>query len=102
MLYQKPSEVLIVAYGNEIDERQLMPNDNIDMLKEECQNLNIKVTKSYTDVDHLINDIKCGIVANIPIIVWGYISDYTGLEQSQLDYYSHIDTLPHFQSLINN
>lgn len=38
MLYQKPSEVLILAYENEIDERQLMPNDNIDMLKEECQN----------------------------------------------------------------
>lgn len=96
MLYQKPSEVLILAHENEIDERQLMPNDNIDMLKEECQNLNIKVTKSYTDLDQLINDIKYEIVANIPIIVWGHISDYPGLEQSQLDYYSHIDTLPHF------
>lgn len=97
MLYQKPSEVLILTHENEIDERQLMPNDNIDMLKKECQNLNIKITKSYTDVDHLINDIKCEIVANIPIIVWGHISDYPSLEQSQLNYYSHIDTLPTFK-----
>lgn len=97
MLYQKPSEVLILAHENEIEERQLMPDDNIDMLKEECQNLNIKVTKSYTTVDHLINDIKYGIVANIPIIVWGHISDYPSLEQSQLNYYSHIDTLPTFK-----
>lgn len=96
MLLKKPNEVVILAYENEIDERQLMPNDNIDMLKEECQNLNIKVTKSYTDLDQLINDIKYEIVANIPIIVWGNTSDYLGLEQSQLDYYSHIDTLPHF------
>ena len=97
MLYQKPSEVLILAHENEIDERQLMPNDNIDMLKEECQNLNIKVTKSCTDLDQLINDIKYEIVANIPIIVWGHISDYPSLEQSQLNYYSHIDTLPTFK-----
>lgn len=96
MLLKKPNEVVILAYENEIDERQLMPNDNIDMLKEECQNLNIKVTKSYTDLDQLINDIKYEIVANIPIIVWGNTSDDLGLEQSQLDYYSHIDTLPHF------
>lgn len=97
MLYQKPSKVLILAHENGIDERQLMPDDNIDMLKEECQNLNIKVTKSYTTVDHLINDIKYGIVANIPIIVWGHISDYPGLELSQLNCYSHIDTLPTFK-----
>mgnify|MGYP007026689896 CR=1 FL=1 len=97
MLYQKPSEVFILAHENEIDERQLMPNDNIDMLKEECQNLNIKVTKSYTDLDQLINDIEDESITNIPIIVWGYISDYPGLELSQLNCYSHIDTLPTFK-----
>lgn len=97
MLYQKPSEVFILAHKNEIDERQLMPNDNIDMLKEECQNLNIKVTKSYTDLDQLINDIEDESITNIPIIVWGYISDYPGLELSQLNCYSHIDTLPTFK-----
>ena len=97
MLYQKPSEVLILAHENEIDERQLMPDDNIDMLKEECQNLNIKVTKSYTDLDQLINDIEDESITNIPIIVWGYISDYPGLELSQLNCYSHIDTLPTFK-----
>ena len=54
------------------------------MLKEECQNLNIKVTKSYTDLDQLINDIEDESITNIPIIVWGHISDYPGLEQSRL------------------
>ncbi|MCH4417222.1 hypothetical protein [Staphylococcus haemolyticus] len=102
MLLKKPNEVVILAYENEIDERQLLPNDNIDMLKEECQNLNIKVTKSYTDLDQLINDIEDESITNIPIIVWGHISDYPGLEQSRLDCYSHIDTLPHVQSFINN
>ncbi|CAC6790896.1 Uncharacterised protein [Staphylococcus aureus] len=39
-------EVLLLAYENENDERELMPNENIDTLKDACQNLNLTVIKT--------------------------------------------------------
>ena len=41
-------EVLLLAHENENDERELMPDENIDTLKDACQNLNLTVIKTYT------------------------------------------------------
>ncbi|MBF2217031.1 hypothetical protein ACR0RE_09670 [Staphylococcus haemolyticus] len=99
MLTSTPKEVLILACENESDERALMSFENIDTLKEDCILLNMKIIKIYTEFKALNEDIENDIVPNIPVILWGYASDYPGLEQSSLDYYSHIEILPHLEML---
>lgn len=92
-------EVLLLAHENENDERELMPDENIDTLKDACQNLNLTVIKTYTQADDLHYDIEHNIVANLPVILWGDACDYPGLKQFNLDCYSHIDILPHLEMI---
>lgn len=73
-------EVLLLAHENENDERELMPDENIDTLKDACQNLNLTVIKTYTQADDLHYDIEHNIVANLPVILWGDACDYPGLK----------------------
>ncbi|MBF7018013.1 hypothetical protein [Staphylococcus durrellii] len=99
MLNRKPREILILAYENESDERALLPFEKIDTLKDDCIRLNMKVIKTYTELEELNDDIENDIVPNVPVILWGYVSDYPGLEQSSLDYYSHIEILPYLEMI---